>query len=235
MKYLISPFLWLLGFLYFSFFLFFALLVSYILPERIYNPWITAILRGLFPVIFTKVEVEGRDAIDLNKTYLYMSNHVSTFDIPLLGGFVPGFARGVEAHRQHKWPLYGWVMGRLGNIPIERENIHGSISSLRFAAKQMIGGKSIIILPEGHRTMTGKLGPFKKLPFLLAKQADKEIIPVGISGLFHLNRKGSLFIQPTTLKIKFGKVIPIDVIENKSVIELRDIVREEVEKLIERP
>jgi len=181
-----------------------------------------------------RVKVEGGEQLKPDTIYLFMSNHVSLFDIPLLGGFVPGFVRGVEAKRQHQWFLYGWVMGRLGNIPIDRENIHQSIKTIRHTIKMMKRGKSIIILPEGHRTLDGKLRRFKKLPFYLAKKVECEIVPIGLSGLYYLKRKGSWIIRPTTLKIKFGEAIPLDEINSLSVVDLRDQVRGRIQELIER-
>ncbi len=235
MKYLYSVYLSMLGFLYFVFFLIFALIVSYFIPASKYNPWLQKILRFFFKIMRIPVKVEGAENIVPEKTYLYMANHVSLFDIPLIGGFVPGFVRGIEAKRQHRWPLYGWVMGRLGNIPIERDNIHRSISSIRKSEKTLKQGISMIILPEGHRTLDGKLRSFKKLPFFLAKQVESEIVPIGLSGLFHLKAKDSWHIRPTPLIIKFGKIIPVDTIRALAVADLRDLVREEIQKLIEMP
>jgi len=192
-------------------------------------------LRLFFRVLHISVEVEGVEYIIPHKTYLYMANHVSLFDIPLLGGFIPGFVRGVEALRQHRWPFYGWVMGRLGNIPIERKNIHGSITSIRKTINIIKSGKSIIILPEGHRTLDGKLRQFKKLPFFLAKQAGTDIVPIGMSGLFHLKSKGSWLIRPNHLKIKFGKIIPIETIQELPTTKLQNLVQTEIQNLIERP
>jgi 1-acyl-sn-glycerol-3-phosphate acyltransferase len=163
-----------------------------------------------------------------------MANHVSLFDIPLLGGFIPGFVRGVEARRQHQWFLYGWVMGRLGNIPIDRGNIHQSIKTMRQTISLINSGVSMIILPEGHRTLDGNLRPFKKLPFYLAKQVECEVVPIGLSGLFYFKRKGSWIIRPTTLKIKFGDPISKEEIHMTSVIDLRDKVRAKIQDLIER-
>ena len=77
------------------------------------------------------------------------------FDIPLLGGYIPGCARGVEASRQHAWPLYGWAMRRLGNIPIDRKNVFSSLNSISQTAEVLTEGKSMIILPERHRTVDG--------------------------------------------------------------------------------
>jgi 1-acyl-sn-glycerol-3-phosphate acyltransferase len=212
-----------------------ALLVSIFFPAHKYNPWLKAMLRFFFKLLWIRIEIEGRDQIKSGKTYLYMANHVSIFDIPLLGGFVPGFVRGIEATRQHQWFFYGWVMRRLGNIPIERESIYQSIKTIHHTIAVMKNGVSIIILPEGHRTLDGNLRSFKKLPFYLAKKVECEIVPIGLSGLFQLKRKGSWIIRPTTLKIKFGNVIPLSDIQARSIIELRDLIRDKILGLIERP
>jgi len=192
-------------------------------------------LRFFFKILWVQVDVEGVEQLNTGKMYLFMANHVSLFDIPLLGGFVPGFVRGVEAKRQHQWLFYGWVMGRLGNIPIDRRDIHASISTFRKTIKMMQNGMSMIILPEGHRTLDGKLRSFKKLPFYLAKEVGCELVPIGLSGLFSLKRKGSWLIHPTHLKIKFGTPITADDVKSQSIIELRDVVRNQIQELIERP
>jgi 1-acyl-sn-glycerol-3-phosphate acyltransferase len=234
MIYLTSIYLWIVGFIYFILFLKFALFVSLFFPAHRYDPWLKKTLRYFFKILWVRVDVEGIENIKMNKTYLYMANHVSLFDIPLLGGFIPGFVRGVEARRQHQWFLYGWVMGRLGNIPIDRGNIHQSIKTMRQTISLINSGVSMIILPEGHRTLDGNLRPFKKLPFYLAKQVECEVVPIGLSGLFYFKRKGSWIIRPTTLKIKFGDPISKEEIHMTSVIDLRDKVRAKIQDLIER-
>jgi 1-acyl-sn-glycerol-3-phosphate acyltransferase len=192
-------------------------------------------MRFFFVLAGTRVRIEGTENLDSNKTYLFMANHVSLYDVPLLAGYIPGIVRGVEANRQHKWPLYGKVMRRLGNIPIERNSTHGSVSSFRKTLHVLNNGRSMIILPEGHRTLNGKMKPFKRLPFFLAKQIDKGIVPIGISGLYKLNPKGSLIIRPTTIKISFGKVISKEKIDQLSTDDLRDYVKDEIAKLVEKP
>ena len=91
------------------------------------------------------------------------------------------------------------------------------------------------ILPEGHRTLDGKLRPFKKLPFYLAKQANTPIVPIGLSGLFDLKHKGSWLVRPRTVRIAFGDIIDENRIQSLSVLELRDYVREEILSLTEVP
>ncbi|MBT3384629.1 MAG: 1-acyl-sn-glycerol-3-phosphate acyltransferase [Prolixibacteraceae bacterium] len=235
MKIIISIFIWVISLIYLLFFLLFTLACTYIFPENVYNPWIKKMMRFLFVLAGTKVKVEGLENLESNKTYLFMANHVSLYDAPLLGGFVPGMARAVEANRQHRWPLYGKVMRRIGNIPIERESTHGSVSSFKKTLLIINNGRSMILLPEGHRTLDGKMRPFKRLPFFLAKQINKEIVPIGLSGLYKLKPKESWIISPTTIKISFGKVISKETIDKLSSDELRDYVQKEIVNLVDKP
>lgn len=233
MRYIFSIYLWFVLFVYSIFFLIFAIIVSYTFHPLKYNPWLKKLLRFMFKILFIKVEVDGLENIDIKKTYLFMANHVSLFDVPLLGGYIPGYARGVEADRQHAWPIYGWAMRRMGNIPINRKNIFSSLSTIEKTARVIEKGKSIVILPEGHRTMDGKLRDFKSFPFLLAKKVDVEIVPIGLSGLFPLKNKNSWTINPNRIKIKFGKPIPVELIRDTETKKLKDVVREEISRLIE--
>jgi 1-acyl-sn-glycerol-3-phosphate acyltransferase len=235
MNMLVSIYSWIAGLSYFVFCALFILCCTYIFPERVYDPWMKKMMRFLFAVIGTKVETEGLQHVKSGATYLFMANHASLFDLFVLGGFIPGIVRGVEAHNHHRWPVYGWVTRRVGNIPIERESAHHSVSSYRRTLNLMNNGRSIVILPEGHRTMDGQLKPFKKLPFMLAKQAGTGIIPIGLSGMYHLKRKGNWLIRPTTIKISFGPEITGQQVRDLSITELRDVVREEISKLVERP
>ena len=235
MKYIIAVYLWGIGLIYFGLACIFVLFISLFLPPHTYDPWIKGMLKLLFKILFIRIESEGAEKVHQGDTYIFMSNHVSIFDVPLLAAYIPTFVRGVQAKHQFSWPFYGWVIRRLGNIPIDRENIHTSIQSMGEAEKYLKDGKSMVILPEGHRTLDGKLRPFKKLPFFFAKQVKVNIIPIGLSGLFHLKRKGSWLIQPTTVKIKFGDIISAETVESLSVVELREVVREEIQNLIEKP
>ncbi|MBN1350384.1 1-acyl-sn-glycerol-3-phosphate acyltransferase [candidate division KSB1 bacterium] len=235
MSTLISLYMWAVGGGIFGAILVIGLILTYLFPPETYDPWIKAMLRFVFKAMRIRVDVEGNDKIDPDKSYLFMANHVSLFDVPLLGGFIPTFVRGVEADRQHKWFLYGWAVRRYGNIAIERDHSFRSMRSLRQAEQHIRSGKSIAILPEGHRTLDGKLGNFKRMPFFLAKQAEADIVPIGLSGLFNLKNKGSWHIQPVNLKIKFGDIIPADKVRTLSAAELRDLTRNEILALIERP
>ena len=232
MKYVISAGLWIMGGLYFIAFLCCALLLSLAFKPSTINPLLQRMLKIFFILLGCKVHVEGLHNIDLKNTYIYMANHVSMFDIPFLGAFLPGLVRGIEANRQHKWPLYGVVMRRLGNIPIDRENPHRAIRSLAKAADSMTARTSIVILPEGHRSEDGKLLPFKKMPFHFAKQVGRPLVPVAMCGLLELKRKGNWVITPSQLTLKIGRAITVKEIEYLSVLDLRDLTQDRILELL---
>lgn len=229
-----AAYLWTLRLIFFGFGLSAAILFSLFLPVEIYDPWLKKLLRLLFRLLGIPVRVKGAERVESGRTYLFMANHVSLFDMPLLAGFVPGIVRGLEATRQSSWFLYGLAMRRMGNIPISRKNVFAAMKSLRRAREKLRGGRSLIILPEGHRTLDGKLRQFKRLPFHLAKEAEVDLMPIGISGLFTLKPKSSWMIRPTPLTISFGRPITAAEIRGLSERELRDITRRRIESLIER-
>jgi len=235
MKHIRSAFLWTSGIVFFGVFSTIAILLTYIMPIKKLDPFIRTSLKLLFKVMFIRVRVEGNTDIDKSKVYLLMSNHASLFDVPLLKAYIPIYFKGVEAHHQFKWPFYGWLITRLEAIPIERDNIYASMRSIRKANKLLNKGTSIAILPEGTRTLTGEMQPLKKMPFMLAKKAGVDIIPIGLSGLFKLKPKGSWHITPSTITIKFGDTITAKEVDDLSVEELRDKVYKSIKSLITEP
>jgi 1-acyl-sn-glycerol-3-phosphate acyltransferase len=232
---LVSAYMWTAGLAVFGWFCLSAIVASLFLPSGAYDSYLKRVLRRLFQLLFIPVHVEGRRTLDPERPYLYMSNHVSLFDMPLLGAWLPGVVRSVEAERQFRWPLYGLAVRRLGNIPIRREKVFSSARSLRRAARLLERRRSLLIMPEGTRTLDGKLRAFKRLPFLLAKQAGVDLVPVGMSGLFSLKRKRSWRIRPGPLKLSFGEVIPAATVERLTIEELRDLTRERIRALVEWP
>lgn len=232
MKYIVSAFIWIVGFLSLLFVLLTIILMTYIIPKHYDRPG-KALLRWLFWVVGARVMVEGKENIKPDQAYLLMANHVSAFDIPLIGGYFPYYFRGIQAAEQFKWPLFGWFLKRIGNIPIQRESAHASMRSLERAAQWVQQGNSLLILPEGTRTRDGKLRPFKRLPFRLAKMAKVPILPIGTSGLYRLKARKSFLIQPGPVKIKFGKPIPAEIVENLELDELRDLLQKRIAALVE--
>ncbi|MBN2280513.1 MAG: 1-acyl-sn-glycerol-3-phosphate acyltransferase [Candidatus Marinimicrobia bacterium] len=233
MKRILSAYLWTVGILIFVPLTFFAILCSIFSRPETYDKWVKAGFRFLLRSMLIKITVEGLENIDKRQSYIFMPNHVSLFDMPVLAGYIPNVVRAVEAEENFKIPVYGKLIKWVGNIPISRENIHASIKTFKAAIDNLAPGRSLAIFPEGHRTMTGYLGEFKKLPFFIIREAGIPIVPIGMSGLYQLKSKHSWIIQPVTVKVKFGEAIDPGFMENLSPLDLRSFVKGKIENLVE--
>jgi 1-acyl-sn-glycerol-3-phosphate acyltransferase len=234
-RYVLSAIIWTYGLILFALVLLVITLLACFFPPRVYNGIACFLLRFIVAAFGGRVKVEGMDNFDHKATFIFMPNHVSMFDIPLVGGYIPNLARGVQAAEQFKWPVFGWFITKIGNIPIERKSAHASMRSFQKAAEKIREGVSIIVMPEGTRTRTGKLGNFKTLPFHLAKVAKADIVPIGTSGLYRFKSRASWLITPGPIKIKFGKPIYFKETKDLTLEQLRDVVRERIAALIEFP
>ena len=204
------------------------------LPKKRYDPVLKWLTRLLLTLIGIKVEVEFSEIFDKNETYLFLSNHVNIFDPFLLYGYIPNVVRGVELEAQFKWPIYGRTIARMGNIPIDRENAKKAMQSIKKAAIELRNGNSLIILPEGHRTLDGNLGKLLRGSFVLAKDGGRDIIPIITSGGWEITHRNSWNISPGKIKMNFGKVIKEKDFREITTRELRDLCRLRMEELIKK-
>ena len=230
-----SAVFWFLGTVYMVFFLHVLILLTYLFKRDKYDPVLQWLIKGLFKIMFIRVKREGLENVDKNAVYVVMGNHVSMFDIPLLFGYIPVRFNGIEASEHFKSPLYGFALKRYGNIPINRKNARESFKAILQGAEMVKKGRSIVILPEGTRTLKPRMGEFKKFPFILAKKAGAPILPFGFSGLWKINNKTSWHINPGKVIMKFGESIPAEVVREKSVEELMELTREKISALISEP
>lgn len=154
-----------------------------------------------------RLEVSGREHVDPRRPTVYVSNHQSTLDIPVLLVALPVNFRFV-AKSQLKWiPVLGWYLWLAKHIFIDRANRTRAIASLREAGKRIRGGTSIVVFPEGTRS-SDKVLPFKKGPFALAIEAGAAICPVTIEGSGKIMPKNSWDVHGGVIHVRIGA--PID-------------------------
>lgn len=139
---------------------------------------------------------------------IFMSNHQSQLDPPYLLGAIPTHAVYI-AKKELKWvPFIGWAAASAGAIFIDRSNRERAVASLHEAAMKVRGGRNVVIFPEGTRTRTGELLPFKKGGFNLAMDAGVPIVPIAIRGGFRILPKGARRVRPGLYEVRFGA--PVD-------------------------
>lgn len=126
---------------------------------------------------------------------IVMSNHASNFDILAMLGYFPRPLCWIAKKELFRIPIFGWSMRRGGYIPLDRSNGRKSLKSMNEAAQQIRGGSNVMIFPEGTRTRTGQMLPFKRGGFMLAIKAGVPVVPVSINGSYAINPGGSLGLR----------------------------------------
>ena len=233
MQSLISVIIYFFGGIAFFLIGFTVIVLTYLFKPRQYDPFVKWLCRLLLRVMLVRVETIGKEKIDSQKTYIFMANHVNIFDAFLLNGYIPNFARGVELEKHFKWPVWGPVITKFGNIPISHTRFLSAAKSLQHAEQAIKNGTSIIILPEGHRTRDGELRPFMRGPFILALRTKTDIVPVAMIDLFKIKKVTHWLIRPGKVKLVFGDPIRYEEISHLDSKQLKELVQKKMQDLID--
>jgi len=128
-----------------------------------------------------RVRVEGLEALEPGKTYIFVSNHQSIYDIPVIFWWLPYQLRIIAKESLGSFPFLGWHLRRTGHLLVDRRNPDRS-GILRRWRELVVNGLSLIIFPEGTRSPDGKVGRFKAGSFMLAIEAGSPSCPYRSSG-----------------------------------------------------
>jgi 1-acyl-sn-glycerol-3-phosphate acyltransferase len=152
-----------------------------------------------------RVQVEGSDRVNPAATYIYMCNHVSNLDPPILLTALPRRTSVLVKKELFRVPILGQAM-RLGDlVSVDRSNREAAVNSMRQAEEVMGRGLNLTVFPEGTRSRDGRLLPFKKGPFYLAMDSGIPVVPVTILGSERLMAKGSSLIHPGVVRLVFHR------------------------------
>jgi len=160
-----------------------------------------------------------------------MFNHVSMFDQFMIGAYIPYYITAVAAIEVFQYPIFGFLIKKYGVIPIIRQKIRKAIGSLKLAEDAIENGTSFLISPEGTRTLSGEIGPFKKGPFHLAKNTNATIVPLALKGGFKAKKKSDWRVQPGILTVVFGDPIESAQFATLSIKDLQRLVQKRIVEL----
>ena len=143
-------------------------------------------------------------------TYIIMMNHSSFLDVFIFPLVPRGAWTGITAAENFKIPVFSTIIKRIQAIPIERKNRQAAFESIKQAEDVLKQGIHIGILPEGTRTLDGKIKPLKKGGFHMAINTNTPIIPVGVSGAFEFKPKNRWWMKPGLVTVNIGDPISIN-------------------------
>lgn len=194
------------------------------LPHLVARAW----ARSILFVSGIRVTVEGREHIRPGRSYIYMPNHQSNFDIPVLLGALDVQFRWLAKAELFKIPILSRGMRGCGYISIDRSNRRSAIASLQKAAETIRAGTSVLIFPEGTRSRDGAIREFKKGGFILAVDSGVPIVPIVLHGTWAIMPRNRLRIEPRTVVLEIQTPIETAAHTRKSKEDLLAQVRSSI-------
>jgi 1-acyl-sn-glycerol-3-phosphate acyltransferase len=166
------------------------------------------IVRAGVRLIGVKIKVVGMEHIDPAGTYIFMSNHVSNMDPPILVPLIPRRTSLLGKKEVWRIPILASALNMADIVPVERDNRDSAIQSIRKAGEVMRHKINMTVYPEGTRSPDGRLLPFKKGPFHLAMETGFPVVPVTMLNTYEMMPKGSMACKSGTAIVVFHP--PID-------------------------
>ena len=182
-----------------------------------------------------RCRVAGTEHIQRGRAAVYCVNHASNVEPPILYMALAALhprLRILYKAQIHRLPVLGRAFDMAGFVPIERRSARRSMQAIRQAAAAVRAGNSFLVFPEGTRSRTGALQPFKPGVFLIAARAGAPLVPMAIQGTRAAMRKGSPLVRPVTVSVRIGA--PIESAGTEDEVALIERTRAAVADLLEQ-
>ena len=180
--------------------------------------------RFILWIFHIRITLRGEERLDPERHYIYVSNHASGFDIPVVLAGLNDQVRIVLKKELTRIPIWGWALKWGYYIPIDRSNPKTALQSLDEAASRMRQGASVLLFAEGTRTRDGKLQPFKRGAFSLAVKSGVPVVPLTINHSYTIQPKGSFRVNGGSITLILSEPIltsgPDGITDDRRLMEL---------------
>jgi 1-acyl-sn-glycerol-3-phosphate acyltransferase len=171
-----------------------------------------------------RVVVHNPERMSGGEPRIYMSNHLSWFDIPTLAGVLPRY-KFVAKAELFKVPVFGQAIRAIGMVPLDRQNRKAAFAAYDIAVEKIREGNSVVVFPEGMRGYDYPIRPFKKGPFVLAIAAGVPIVPVLVHGTHEVFAKGTLLVRSGQVDVHLLEPVATAGLDYSAREELAETVR----------
>ncbi len=179
-----------------------------------------------------RYEIHGKENIELSKPYIYIFNHRSFLDAPIIPLSIPQEVRAIGKKELSKIPIFGAVVGKLA-IWVDRSNPESRRESLEKLMKILNSGISVVVAPEGTRNDTGEtLLPFQKGAFRLSIETRIPILPMAVIGADKIMKRGSFLLCPGKVRIYFSSPMKPPLASETAISEFAEKGRSRLEAMI---
>jgi 1-acyl-sn-glycerol-3-phosphate acyltransferase len=176
------------------------------------------------------VKVIGKEKLNRKQSYIFVSNHQGSYDIFLIYGYIGQPIKWVMKQSLRKIPFVGIACEAAGFIFVDNSSPQAAAKTVRIAEDKLKDGASIVIFPEGSRTLTGKMGKFKKGAYQMALDLKLPIVPITINGSYEVMPIGSRRLNPHRMELIIHDPISIDIAGVENIREVAAKIRELTDK-----
>lgn len=170
-----------------------------------------------------RTSARGVERVDRGVSYVFVSNHQSIYDVPVLFAALPLQLRIIAKASLGRFPVLGWHLRWTGHLLVDRAR--AGAGALKQVARMMRRGHSLIVFPEGTRSADGRVGRFRRGLFLLAIDAGLPVVPVAVAGTRRVMRKGRLTTRPGDVTLVVHPPVPTDGLSRADAGALAERVR----------
>jgi len=180
-------------------------------------------------ILGIRLNISGRDTVNRGSPSVFMANHLSFLDGPLLFHLIPQVVRVILKKEIFRIPIIGWAMRFVGFVPVDRKGLNSGRRSIE-RATQLIKtkGYSYLIFPEGTRSRDGKMQSFRRGAFFLAINSGAPVVPITIEGTHDLMPKGSPLTKRGTVRVIFHKAVSVNGLNEEDMPTLMEHVRAQI-------